>query len=1090
MKKKFVHLFFVALMVIGVVGCKEHEQSELEFGSIQDTAYVTGTITYSLGQDTLSNDYVAEVVKPAVGRKIYVDVPLSSYQAGAQGNKIFTGVVDENGHVSIAVPVKSDGISGATLRYEEFTAERAEYLKMVDGKPVFEVRMNKFETPGAIASLPTLMPGSNSIGEEKELRYVHTVIDMKDYAETAVFSGKLLLPYEVSYHTGAYKAAANCQVEITIQDGEDVLEVGSMDAPKYSYGCVTNNTGEFALNIPIKNMRAGFHIIEAKVVPLGDAGFVHYTDVSGKSEKVAGAYKLRTDWEAGVNIHNVAEVIEGIECSIGVCPLEFVPGYNNGIADPVLPVAWESDLAGWVFGEKEFADMTSTAKLTGSLKLAQETSFAIGSYTTSIQSIKIKGSVAPYNKTFAVLANADGTFELEIPIEQEGANPGVNWTVELVQPNNVAFTHYVAPAQTIVIKEGEYNLYEKLRAIDADWNQLGDFYFKFAPSSVVDTWNSDLAGWFVKEDYDEKSTITVKVYLAYESAYAIGSYQGAEGHRVRVGVQYPDALVNLVAPVQADGTVSMEIPVKSANNAYTADNITLLDDEIDDFNHYTKKGLEYVSGTFVQEYKFEDKDASWNNKWTLYYTFNPTSSPASWHADLAGWFKKEGYDKSATATGKAFFAKEKSYAIGEYVPAANEVITISVAELGAQLQVPVKNDGSFSVALPMKDAYDEYTLSASAGAVDVDDFVHYKDHGKTSTLEGKYNAGNPLKNDDAAWNEMGTYYFKFTPDNSVETYTNKLFGWQKYDAKYANKDKSIVGSIMLAEETGFWKGTYVPYANEKVLISYSLGTQDFEMVVLTDANGAFDCVAYREFGDDEPAVTASPMVVEVDDFVHYYHVTSPTPMKIEGKYNFYRSTVNGDWNNKGISYYKFQPKSATTEWSDNLLGWYKQPEAEGRATFRLYAQKAVESTTAGSHEADWADAGNTVMATVNISSPGDNKSFDVLVAGKNIVLSNVPFLNKVEDGDGFSVSIQLRHPSNISGYPAVNDFRHYPEPTEDKYSEISGKYQGVAFNASEVSSSGVVEIRKSAKLLFNPTSSPTGWSNYDWSSILDHTIDD
>ncbi len=340
MKKKFVHLFFAALTMFSVVGCQEPEQSELDFNQIQDTAYVTGCITYSLGQDltaidSVTSGYVAEVIKPATGRKVYIDVPLSSYQAGAQGNKIFTGVVDEKGNVTIAIPVKSDGISGATMRYEEFTAERSEYLKMVDGQPVFETRMYKFETPAAMASLPTLLPGSNSIGEEAELRYEHTVIDMKAYAETAVFSGKLQLPYEVSYRVGAYKEAANCQVEITIQDGEDVEEMTASEAPKFTYGGVTNEAGEFSINLPVKNLRKGFCIVEAKVVPLNGGEFTHYVNAEGKSVQLAGAYTLRTNWEAGVNILDVAEVIEGIECSLGECPLKFVPGYNNGIADEV-----------------------------------------------------------------------------------------------------------------------------------------------------------------------------------------------------------------------------------------------------------------------------------------------------------------------------------------------------------------------------------------------------------------------------------------------------------------------------------------------------------------------------------------------------------------------------------------------------------------------------------------------------------------------------------------------------------------------------------------------------------------------------------
>ena len=1099
MKQKFLSFCMAALLFVGLVGCEKPEQSELDFADLQDTAYVMGHITYSLGQDMESNDYVAEVIKPAIGRKIYVEVPLSSYSAGAQGNKIYTGVVDSLGNVKIAVPVKSEGISGATLRYEEFTAERAEYLKMENGKPVFDVRMNKFETPAAIASLPILKPGTNSIGEEVDLRYAHTIIDMKDYDEKAVFTGKLRLPYEVSFHTGAYKAAANCQVEITIQDGEDVAELTAAKAPKYTYGCVTNEAGEFSLNLPIKNLREGFCIVEAKVVPLADAAFVHYTDVTGKSVKVAGAYKLRTDWEAGVNINDVAEVIDGITCSIGECPLKFVPGYNNGIADPVLPAAWEDNLAGWVFGEKEFASMTATAKLTGSVKLAAETAYGVGTYTTSAQSLKIKGSDVPYNKEFAVLANANGEFALEIPIEQEGTTPASSWTVELIQPTSIAFTHYTELNKSIVIKEGTYSEYKKVRSIEAEWNELGDFYYSFAPTGTVDTYVTNLAGWVLKDGYDATNTVTAKFFVTYEKEYAVGDYKGAEGRRASVSVVYPDETLTFVAPVAADGTFSVAVPVKDQYSAYTADDFKLIDDENDAFVHYTKKGQKNLSGKYTVPagYNFETKDADWNNKWTFYYKFAPTATVETFHDKLAGWFKKEGFEKSATAKGKAYFAKEKSYGIGEYAAAANEVVTVTVPYPGApaELQVPVKADGSFSVAVPLKDVYDEYDLTVSAASVEVDDFVHYKAHGKTQTLEGTYAAGDPLKTVDAAWNDMGTYYFTFTPKNTVETYTKYLAGWQKFDAKYSNTDKDITGSIMLPIENGFWVGAYAPYANEKVELSYTLAgaPSPFKMVVLTDADGAFTCTSYREFGDQEPAVSVKLCKAEVDDYVHYYHVTSPSTMKVEGTYSNPVVVNDKAWNIKGVSYYKFTPKSiaSTPEWPEhNLLGWYKLNDAEGKATFKLYAQKAFETSTPGNHEADWEAAGSGVMATVTLSRPGDSKTFNLLVSGDKLSLNNVPFMQKVEEGDPFSVSISLVHSSTMSGYPKYSNFKHYPDQSLDSYKTITGTFTGVAFNESWNVSSGTVEIKKSAKMKFNPEGSVDGWALYNWNSIINDNYDE
>lgn len=628
MMKKFVYLFIAALF-IGLVGC-QREQSELDFGSLQEKALVTGRVTYSLGQDTLSDDYVAERILPAVGRKIYVEIPMSSYQAGAQGKKIFTGVVDSLGNFSIEVPVKSEGISGATLRYEEFTAERATYLKMENGKPVFDVRMCKFETPSSIMQPQDLLPGVNNVGNESDLRYDYAVIDMKDYSETAIFTGKLLLPYEVSFRTGAYKPAADCTVEITIQDGED-LEEKKADAEKFTYGCTTDANGVFSVNLPIKNLRKGFEIKDVTVVPMYDKAFVHYTDVTGKSVKLAGVYKLRN----AMAINNrIEEIIEGVECAIGTSPLKFIPGYTNGITDPVAPQTWSNDLAGWVFGGPEFADMTATAKLTGTIHLAKEDAFAKGSYTTSAQTIQIVGP-APYD-TLEVLVNADGTFELEIPIENEHTIIK-DWQVNFA-PEAIAFTHHVSPTKSIVIKEGFYYEYKKLRAEEAEWYQLGDYYYKFVPTSTIETWSSDLAGWVIKEGYNEKVIINASAYLAEETGFLTGKYNVAYGCRAEVTINYPEGSTVFVAPFKADGSLDLTVPIKSTMNKYAVGAFKLLDYEVEEFKHYLKDEVELVAGYYAHDKTVKPTDAEWSVVGARYYKFVPTSSVEDWSDNLIGWY--------------------------------------------------------------------------------------------------------------------------------------------------------------------------------------------------------------------------------------------------------------------------------------------------------------------------------------------------------------------------------------------------------------------------------------------------------------------
>ena len=1094
MRKKLC--LVAALVAVALVGCKK-QQSELEFDTIKETAVVSGRATYSLGVDTLSNDYVAEVIKPAAGRMVYIDVPKSAYLSGSQGTKQFTGVVDSMGYFKIEVPVKSNGIAGATLRYEEFTAERAAYLKMENGKPVFEVRMCKFETPSAVAALPTLMPGANKIGDEKDLRYDYSIIDMKDYSEKAIFSGSLLLPYETGYCTGAYRNAANCKVEITLQDGEDIEEVGATDAPKFTYGTMTDANGAFSLNLPIKNLRKGFKIEEVVVVPTGEATFTHYVDIAGKSVQVSGAYKLReatiTDGNILDNIAAaVSEVTDGIACAIGTVPLKFVPGYVNGIVDGIKPPVWNEDLAGWVFAENAFKNLQGKATLTGSVALAQEDAFGIGSYGKSAQCITIRGAATPYDRDFVVLTQADGTFAFEIPVEQDNINPGTAFSVELVQPVSIAFTHYKDLNKSVVLKEGQYNETFALRDAEADWNELGDFYYAFAPATAPSTYTTNLAGWFKAYDNDQiytaSTTITAKVFVAKETAYATGSYVGAAGHRVKVTVDYGTPIngtgastAELVAPVASNGTFTVTIPAKSTTSEYTADNFTLEDDQVEDFMHYIKGGkTRNLTGSYSVVYKFEDKDADWNNKYTLYYEFSPTGIVDSYHPNLAGWYKKDGYEATLTASGKAYIGVEKSFGVGEYQAAKDEVITVNVAELSADLQVPVAANGIFTVSIPAKFTTDEYTLTASTGtAADIDDFIHYKAEGKKMALTGKYQPESPVKPADAKWNEMGTYYFKFdnTGTSVASTYTKDLEGWLVVPSTFTNTDADATGTIKLAAESGFWKGTYEAYANKRVEVKYNLSGKTITQVVLTDQDGAFTCKTYREFGDDAPAVAVKPLdITDIKDFQHYYHVTSPAVMNVEGSYSLKITdkAPAAAWNVTGTHYYKFTPTSSPEDWKDNLVGWYVVPQKKGTANFALYAQKAYLTTAATNHEAKWTNAGN-IKAYVTIGS----QTFAMAVSGRNLTFS-MPTADEIEVGST-TMTVTIRLEDETGNNTA---FTFYEDPTKANSTVIYGNYR----NANNVNSRVLTaetgnkfELKEAAKWLFIPNSpAPTGWSVYSW----------
>ena len=784
------HIVWLAAFAIALVGCKK-EQSELSLDNIKDVATVSGYVSYSTGQQATEGNYSAEIMVPAVGRTVYVDIPYSSYKAGATGTKTFSTVVDSLGNYSFSIPVPAVGVAGATLRFEEFSAEQSLYQRMEEGQPVFETRMCKFTLVPPSDALPTTLKPEHYI--VKALCYDREEIDMKDYAETAVLSGSLLLPYETGYRSGAYKAAADCQVEITIVDGEDHAEylaaIAQGLSPKapteFTYGTTTNAQGAFTLNLPIKNLKKGFRVVNADITPKAESAFTHYINLEGNTTKLSGVYKLRES----LTLFNVSEVIEGVACHIGERPLEFKPGYNNGIAPEQVPATWEPDLAGWVFAEQGFSSMTASSTLTGSVAVARETAFGMGDYTTTPQTVTIRGAVPPYDNGFVVLTKADGSFQLTIPTAEEGVNPGGTWTATLEQPATIAFTHYTADGKQLILKEGTYVEKAHIRAADAAWNVLGKYYYTFAPANTIDTWCDDLAGWVVIPGYEETATVKAKMLFAVETGYCVGKRSGAN-LRAQLTVTYGSTDYTFVAPVATDGTFQVNIPVKTVNSTMTADNITLFDTKVDNFKHYLSNKTEILEGNYTQKRKVETTDGAWNNKWTLYYDFSPTSAATDYEADLLGWLiVPEGYT-TETWTSIINMPVETGFWVGDYEPLARKKVMVRYNMAGETYRAIVLTDANGVVTCPI---YMQYGIETPNITIEIfeKEMVHKfnpKDAAATTTLQGTYEVRARIP-ENAAWNAERNYYMQFIPDASVNqtllSWTNDIAEWYKISDKKA-----------------------------------------------------------------------------------------------------------------------------------------------------------------------------------------------------------------------------------------------------------------------------------------------------------------
>ena len=1027
MKKKFC--LFAALAAMVLVGCKEEEQSELDFGSIKEVATVTGYVTYSLGQDTLSNDYVAEVIKPATGRKVYIDVPKSSYQAGTQGTRTFSGTIGEDGFFSIEVPVKSNGIAGAEIRYESFTANRATYLKMENGQPVFEVLMNKFETPDITVPNP-LMPGEIIVGDEREMRYRATPIDMKEYSERVLLTGVFNMPKETAYRVGTYSPASEVTIEFDIVDGQDQKDyaAGQAEQPTvFRYGTTTDASGKFAVSLPVKSLREGFTINELVIYAKGETAFTHYRE-DGSTTKYRGAYIIRQETPQPTHTVTVSNIPADVEYNMGEMPLEFVPNYSADYESIVIPADYDRDLAGWVFGETAFKEFADKVTLTGKVMVARETGFGVGDYTASKRTVRLYGP-SPYN-TLTILTNDNGEFSLEIPVAK--AAEKVPFSVGVKDPETIAFTHYVAPGKSVVLKEGSYNDYNyapvQIAEDNADWNNLGTTYCRFTPSgNVPDTWTPFLAGWAKKENCKYTATLTGKVMLAVEKAFGVGEYTPADNRRIAVETETGDTYVALVS----NGAYSIYIPVEKENASMSSFNYTLMDNEENAFKHFAQVGKEVkVAGYYnLGTSPIREENADWKDRGTIYCRFIPNSVPGTWANDLAGWAKFNGYNYTATIAGQVKLAKETSFGVGDYTPAANLRVRVYINYDGTAPYsfTTVLTNGAYNFTIPMKSETAQ-VLPANMWVelMDYEEtaFEHYLKDGATQKLLGEYAYSTQVRDNDADWNDMGVYYFRFNPDANVTV----KGGWRENLAAWVitqgyNGSVKATGKAFFAVEKAYGIGEYQP-ANGEIISVYvnNLG-QSYDVPVI---NGSFSLNVPVKNNGDEDILSPSANALSVDNFVHY-KAPGSTRILAGDYYPMQIKTSDAAWTDMGEIYYTFTPDASIATYHSNLAGWFKKEN---------YNQSvAVSGSVMLPYETAYAEgaykAADNAIVTLTMDNDLAGEQFQVVTTGGKFTL-NLP----VKDVDN-------KYNPTVSGIELADNapFVHYKNATKTEKLENGNYYR-------------------------------------------------
>ena len=1077
-QKLFGAASLVAFILFGA-SCSQQEQSEFNLDSVKQEVTISATVTYSTGVDVNATSYSIINSKPAAGRKVFIEVPYAQYgNAAAVGNKIFETVTDEAGKFSITIPTKSTGIN-ATIRMEEFTDVYRTYEKMgADGKPVFKSELRNYSFSVAANALK---PGAFRFPEE--IVYASEKIDVDQFANEVTMTGKVNLAYETGFRKGAFKAADKATVEFTV-----IYDYGTTAALELKFGTVTDAQGNYSITLPVKSLADGFHITGLKVLGIGDSQFTHF-DSDTTSVKVYGAYELMNFGNtAGVGGLNFANIIDGVTYNLGAQNLLFTPYYNASItdADQAQPDNWDDNLVGWAAGMPGFDESYSkTATLTGKIYMPYLTSFGEGAYRNESQTI-ILTAAAPYNTGLTVITDAQGNFSVEIPVQDDNAlNFGVKLAEE-VQP----FEFIDSKGKKTVLREGKYNGKTQIKKDDAQWFELGDFYFKYNPAVAEspDEWNANLIGWYRSSIFDKPVQVKGKILFAVESSYGIGEYVA----QTRI-VNVHDATNNrdFAIKTKAGGAYDFMIPLQDENDQ---PNIAITSDEYytNEYVHYPKyndDGTKLLAGNYTiykTVYDSKDDKEAWNNLGTQYMYIDDTDldhATSTYNDNLAGWYlKADGndvvYANTAKASGKAFKAEETGFLTGEYKAAKGQLVILTV--YAEDVAVLANSTGSFSFNVPLKNAGDETNITVSAAAIEVDDFKHYKDaSGKTQILEGTYN-GESVKEDGAAWNELGNVYYKFSPTTPFTQWTKYaqwIAGWA-YKKGY-NVKQAVTGTAMIAVEDGFRAGHYDAAKKLPVKITTDGGTTYY--VAPTDNEGNWSIDVLLQFADDELGVTWDGSNFPIEDlgltFIHYRNPGSDATMNLEGDYTV-KSTVNSStkWYEKGIRYYIFDADGAPKNWETDLYGWYVWA-ADEKTTLTIEGniKKAAEVWKTSAQET-WANAANA-LADVTV----DGKKFKVVTNGSGKFTVQVKVK---EQPDNVTVTVK---PDNIT----ENSFQHWTDQgVNGSKKVVSGEFKSAGnVTGTVVSKSGTstrYPLEHSAKMTFTPKELPLeGWGSYDWSGKYD-----
>ena len=419
--KKISYILSLFVIILLLSNCQTTNDSGLTLDSFKEKATIKGNVFYNLGQNISANNYIIEQRLAAKGKIIYLDVAASEYQPGSTGLITFQSVIDSSGNYSFTIPVKTQSITNATLRLEQFTATRKVYDKVSNGLPQFNSQLAVFSCSSAI----TISKGVLLV---KNLNYSYSPMDIpSNYTDYIKFTGTVNIAYESAFKEGSIKAASGKTVEVAV----NYPELGK----SLNFGTTVDQTGNYSILIPVLSRK---NSITASFQAVGfySTDYTHFV-TSNSRTTLNGTYNTSSQ-----SITTNSGYNDNIEYAVKPLLMLFNPD--------IAPSTFTYLLTGWINGIIN-TDPTKTyypITIKGAVLAAYEKSYLTGDYlAVSQRTDTITIRTSSVTQTYIVATDDGGNFTLPILLPSNKMDITITEKPEKFGITN--YLHYLADGTSI-----------------------------------------------------------------------------------------------------------------------------------------------------------------------------------------------------------------------------------------------------------------------------------------------------------------------------------------------------------------------------------------------------------------------------------------------------------------------------------------------------------------------------------------------------------------------------------------------------------------------------------------------------------------